>query len=226
MVIIGAIGGIIALAAIAIAPSEALLGEMKPDLRSQFPSGAELLPPGPPKTPEGPEEKQIAETILEAYRLFAYADMTFDTSKFDTVLIDDPRFPLRSENTLEVIKAFGYIPPGAGMLTYMRAWYRNWERGALLLEGAERKAWTEGRKGISAEELNEIEEKLGYEPVFKRPEPVPSGWEKWFVFYKFDIRGDVAMCLYDDGGVLRQAFLVMKEGKWYIADNIPLWSHY
>lgn len=223
--IIGAFGSIVILAA-TVVPLSALPWRQKSDFRAQFPSGTEFLTPGPPLTPERPEEKAIAEAILEAYRLFAYADTTFDTSKFDTVLIDDPRFPLRTELAPEVVRAFGYIPKGAGMLTYMRAWYRNWERGARLLEEMDRKARAEGREGISPKELNEIREKLGYEPAFRRPGPVPPEWEQWFVFYKFDIRGDIAMCLYDDGGVLRQAFLVKKDGKWYIADSIPLWSHY
>ncbi len=69
-------------------------------------------------------------------------------------------------------------------------------------------------------------EELGYEPVHRRPEPVPPEWETWFVFYKFDIRNDVATCLYDDGGTLRQAFLVKKGGKWYLADTILLWVHH
>ncbi len=222
--IVIAIGSIVALATIAM-NSYVVLPWGSKDMRSEFPSGPELLTPGPPKLPEG-LEKEIAETILEAYRLFAYADITFDTSKFDTVLIDDPRFPLRSEDIWEVIKAFGYIPKGAGELTYMRAWYKNRKRGAVLLEEAERKAKAEGREGISAEEFNAIKEKLGYEPVFRRPEPMPPEWETWFVFYKFDIRGDVAMCLYDTGGTLEQAFLVRKDGKWYIASFVPIWVHH
>jgi len=69
-------------------------------------------------------------------------------------------------------------------------------------------------------------EELGYEPVHRRPEPVPPEWDTWFVFYKSDIRNDVATCLYDHGGTLRQAFLMKKGGKWYIADTILLWVHH
>jgi len=54
---------------------------------------------------------------------------------------------------------------------------------------------------------------------------MPPGWEGWFRFYDFDIRGDVAICLYDDGGSLRRAFLVKRTGKWYIADLVLLEVH-
>jgi len=33
------------------------------------------------------------------------------------------------------------------------------------------------------------------------------------------------MCLYNDGGSLRRAFLVKKGGKWYIADLVLLEVH-
>jgi len=137
-----------------------------------------------------------------------------------TQIFDDPRFPLRAEPHKEVELAFGGVPKGAGYLTFMKAWYKR----AKLLEEAWEKAQREGRE-IGPEELKALEEKLGFAPAFRRTEPMPPGWESWFRFYDFEIRGDVAMCLYDDGGSLRQAFLVKKAGKWYIADLVLLKVH-
>jgi hypothetical protein len=170
------------------------------------------------------EERKIAEAIIEAYRQLEYATLTFDTSKLSNSFIDDPRFPLRKELRKEVEIAFGRVPKGAGYLTFMIAWYKNWERGAKLLEETWEKAQKEGRE-ISREELMALEESLGFEPAFRRTEPMPPGWENWFRFYEFNIQGDVAICLYDDGGSLRRAFLVKKDGKWYIADLVILNFH-
>jgi hypothetical protein len=106
----------------------------------------------------------------------------------------------------------------------MKAWYGNWERGAKLLEETWEKAQREGR-GIGPEELKALEERLGFAPAFRRTEPMSPGWENRFRFYEFDIREDVAACLYDDEGSLRRAFLIKKAGKWYIADLVLLEAH-
>jgi hypothetical protein len=170
------------------------------------------------------EEREITKTIIEAYRQLEYVMLTFDTSKLSTAFVDDPRFPLRNELHKEVELAFGGVPQGAGYLTFMKAWYGNWERGAKLLEEAWERAQREGKE-IGPEELKRLEEELGFTPAFRRTEPMPTGWENWFRFYEFEIHGDVAMCLYNDGGSLRRAFLVKKGGKWYIADLVLLEVH-
>ncbi len=55
---------------------------------------------------------------------------------------------------------------------------------------------------------------------------MPSGWEDGFRFYDFDIREDVAVCRYDDGGRLWRAFLVKEAEGWYIASRVLLEVHY
>jgi len=171
------------------------------------------------------EESEIANAIIEAYRQLEYATLTFDTSKLSTAFIDDSHFPLRGDLHKEVELAFSRVPKGAGYLTFMKAWYKNWERGATLLEEAWEKAQKEGKE-IGPKELRALEEKLGFAPAFRRTEPMPPGWEDWFRFYDFDIRGDVAICLYDDGGVLQRAFLVKTAGQWYIADRVVVEVHF
>ncbi len=194
-----------------------------------------------------PEEAEIKEAILEIYRQMGFEGLTFDTSRLDNFFIDDPRFPLRKELQEEVALAFGEVPEGAGYLTYMRAWYKNWEeRGTPALEEVWQKAmaarcrpnnsslvicqlvetvWEklERRPGVKS-----LEAQLGYFPVFRSPmedEGIPENWIERSRFLEFKIEGDKAICLYDDWGTLRRTYLVSKGERWYIADSILLAVH-
>ena len=206
------------------------------------------LTPHPPPSPLSPEEAQVKEAILEVYRQMGFKGLTFDTSRLDEFFIDDPRFPLRRELRKEVELAFGEVSEGAGYLTYMRAWYKNWEkRGTPALEelywqkakvanprlcpsSPANFTWLEmvwerfeGRPGVAS-----LEAQLGYFPVFRSPmenEGIPDDWLERFHFFHFEIEGDKAMCLYSDWGTLRRAYLVNKGGRWYIADSILLRVH-
>lgn len=93
------------------------------------------------------------------------------------------------------------------------------------LEEAWEKAQREGKE-IGPEDLRLLEEELGFIPAFRRTDPMPSGWEDGFRFYDFDIREDVAVCRYDDGGRLWRAFLVKEAEGWYIASRVLLEVHY
>jgi hypothetical protein len=198
----------------------------------------------PPPSPLSPEETEVKEVILEAYSQMGFKGLTFDTSRLDEFFIDDPRFPLRRELRKEVELAFGEVSEGAGYLTYVRAWYKNWEkRGTPTLK----KIWQEAigaRRRLNGSSLaicrlveivceklerqpgvKSLEAQLGYFPVFRSPmenEGIPEDWMERFHFFEFEIDEDKAMCLYSDWGTLRRAYLVNKGGKWYIADNILL----
>jgi len=171
------------------------------------------------------EERMIASAIIEAYRQLEYATLTFDTSKLSTAFVDDLRFHLPDELRREVEIAFNNAPDKVGYLTYMEAWYNNWERGANLLEETWEKAQKEGKE-IGLDDLKLLEEELGFIPAFRRTDPMPPEWEDWFRFYNIDFHEDVAVCLYDDGGRLWRAFLVKKAEGWYIANRILLEIHY
>lgn len=205
------------------------------------------LTPHPPPSSLSPEEAEVKEVILEVYRQMGLRGLTFDTSRLDEFFIDDPRFPLRRELRREVELAFVEVPEGAGYLTYIRAWYKNWEkRGTPALEEVLQKAkvarprlcpsspanfhllemvWErlEGRPGVVS-----LEAQLGYFPVFRSPmenEGIPKDWLERFRFFDFEIQGDKAMCRYDDWGTVRRAYLVNKGGRWYIADSVLLRVH-
>ena len=177
------------------------------------------FPPAPSSL--SPEGAKVKEAILEAYHQMGGAGPTFDTLRLDEFFIDDPRFPLRRELRKEVELAFGEVPEGAGYLTYMRAWYKNWEkRGTPALE----KVWQEATHACRPK-LKSLEAQIGYFPTIRRRmmESLPEGWEeKRFRFFEFEIQGDKAVCFYEDCGTLRRAYLVNKGGRWFIADSILL----
>jgi len=190
------------------------------------------------------EETEVKEAILEAYRQMSFKGLTFDTSRLDEFFINDPRFPLRQELREEVEFAFGRVPEDAGYLTYMRAWYKNWEERGTP---ASKKVWQKAKVArprlcpsspasfrwleMVLERLERqpgvasLEAELGYFPAFRTPmenEGIPGNWIERFHFFGFEIQGHQAICLYDDWGTLRKAYLVNVGGKWYIADNILL----
>jgi len=180
-----------------------------------------------------PEEADVKEAVLEIYRQMGFKGLTFDSSRLHEFFIDDPRFPLRQELREEVELAFGEVPEGAGYLTYMRAWYKNWEkRGTPALEEL---YWQKAKVARSRlcpsspasfrwlemvlERLERqpgvasVEAELGYYPTFRSPlenEGIPEDWIERFRFFEFEIQRNVAMYLYDDWATLRRAYLVNK----------------
>lgn len=191
-----------------------------------------------------PGEMEIQEAILAVYRQMGFRGLAFDTSRLNEFFIDDPRFPLRQELREEVRVAFGQAPQGAGYLTYMRAWYKNWEaRSPATMEEVWLKAigarhrlnhsagiichWLElAREHLERRPgVKSLEAQLGYFPVFRDPkenESIPEDWIERFHFFVIEIEGDKATCLYEDWGTLRKAYLVNRDGRWYIADSILL----
>jgi hypothetical protein len=125
----------------------------------------------------------------------------------------------------------------------MRAWYKNWEkRSPATLEEVWLKAigaryrlnhsagiicrWVElAREHLERRPgVKSLEAQLGYFPIFREPregEGIPEHWIE-FYFFEFEMEGNQARCLYEDWGALREAYLVNREGKWYIADSILL----
>lgn len=189
-----------------------------------------------------PQEAEVGEAIREVYFHLGFKGPISNTARLDEFFTDDPRFPLRQELREEVELAFGEVPEGAGYLTYMRAWYKNWQkRGSPALM----KIWQEAvvarprfkslpvcclvevawekfdrRPGVKS-----LEAELGYFPVFRSPmegEGIPEDWIERFRFFEIKLDGDVATCLYNDWATVRRAYLVNKGGKWYIADSILL----
>ena len=164
--------------------------------------------------PDTPEAKEIMKTIERAYDIQAEAAYTFDLSKFPTVFINDPRFPVSSK-TLETIRQLTNNPSleSAGWLDYMMASF-SWRRDAILhTEAIHEKAKSEKR------DLTEEEKKSLVDPQGRMaPARVESPIRKTpLTFFSAEIDGDIANVVLDDGPRTVQLTLVLVDKKWYIA---------
>ncbi len=74
--------------------------------------------------PNTPQAQEIIQTILKSYEIVAEATHTSDASKFSTVFINDPRFPV-PPGTLETVRRLSHNPTlqSAGWLDYRLAYF-------------------------------------------------------------------------------------------------------
>jgi hypothetical protein len=157
-----------------------------------------------------PEEMEIKETLIEGGRILGYVDFTSDLSALEEVFVDDPRFPLDRAFHNKVKQVFDKVPKDAGWLTWLKARYKIYTKGAEALEAYE-------RDEIGQEELEELA-KEGIEPYAKRPyQPDDEDVRSWFDFYDFKIEGEVAECVHRYGMEVVRTYLVKKEEGWFIA---------
>ena len=106
-----------------------------------------------------PEEMKIKETLIDGGRILGYVDFTSDLSALEEVFVDDPRFPLDRAFHSKVEQVFDKVPKDAGWLTWLKARYTLYTKGAEALEAYE-------RDEIGQEELEELA-KEGIEPYAK-----------------------------------------------------------
>jgi hypothetical protein len=164
--------------------------------------------------PDSPEAKEVMKTIDKAYDIEAEAAHTFDLSKFSTVFINDPRFPV-SPGTLDTVRELSNNPSleSAGLLDYKMTFY-SWRRDAILLsENLHAKAKQENRE-LTAEERKSLIDSKG------RMAPARSESPKRkmdVTFFSVEINDDIATAIIDDGPRTVQLTLVLVDKKWYIA---------
>ncbi|HEX2997581.1 MAG TPA: hypothetical protein VHP14_22350, partial [Anaerolineales bacterium] len=111
--------------------------------------------------PNTPNAKQIMQTIENAYDIETEAVYTFDLSKFSTVFINDPRFPL-PDATLQVVREMtdDLSLESAGYLDYKLAYYSWRVNSTLHAEAVLAKAKTENRD-LTDEERQSLIDKYG-----------------------------------------------------------------
>jgi len=164
--------------------------------------------------PDSPEAKEVMKTIDKAYDIEAEAAHTFDLSKFSTVFINDPRFPV-SPGTLETVRELTNNPSleSVGLLDYKMA-YNSWARDAILhSEALHAKAKAENRS-LSGEERKSLVDSYGRMAPARVEGPIkkPS-----LTFFSVEISDDIATAVLDDGPMTVQLTLVLVDKKWYIA---------
>jgi len=172
--------------------------------------------------PDSPEAKEVMKTIEKAYDIAAEAAHTFDLSKFSTVFINDPRFPV-SPGTLETIRQLTDNPSlqSAGWLDYKTAYF-SWTSNAILhSEALHEKAKAENRALSDAERKSLVDSYGRMAPArVEGPIKKPS-----LTFFSVEISDDIATAVLDDGPMTVQLTLVLVDQKWYIAAYKGLVMH-
>jgi len=164
--------------------------------------------------PDTPEAKAVMQSIEKAYDIEAEAAYTFDLSKFPTVFINDPRFPV-SPGTLETVRELTNNPSleSAGLLDYEVA-YNSWVRDAVLhSEALHAKAKAENR-ALSAEERKSLIDSKGRMAPARVEGPIKKAT---LTFFSVEITDDIATAVLDDGPMTVHLTLVLIDKKWYIA---------
>lgn len=152
--------------------------------------------------PDTPEAQDIVRTIQRAAAIETEALWrTHDLSKYQTVFINDPRFPA----SLETVRRLGHNPSlqSAGWLDYKMA-YDGWS--------------------IEEESLSKTRHPASPEPtrtVLPGAQPVPAYHPRPLVFQSISINGDIAIVVVDTGRIYEDT-LVLMNGQWYIAKSKAL----
>jgi len=185
--------------------------------------------------PDTAESRQIQETIRRAYEIEAIAARTFDTSQFASVFTNDLVAKLEP-STIEFIREvakdvsktdgkLGYLTSKAddrlGYLDYKLAYYTWWKGGAEKLETLQAVAEKEKRE-LTQEEKRFLIDTSGRIALPRAQGEVSVPELK---FESIEIKGNIALAVYDDGPRTIEMTLVKKGGQWYLAGGKLLNLH-
>jgi hypothetical protein len=164
--------------------------------------------------PNTPEAKEIMKTIEKAYDIEAEAAYTFDLTKFPTVFINDPRFPV-SSGTLKTIRKLTNNPTleSAGWLDYKLAYYSWISSATLHSESVQSKAKAKNR-ALTEEERKSLIDADGRIAPARAEDPIRQQKLK---FMSVSIIGDIAKVILNDGPTTIELSVVFVDKQWYIA---------
>ncbi len=147
--------------------------------------------------PNTPEAQEIIRTVQKSEEIYSEALRTSDPSKFPTVFINDPRFPV-SAGTLETVSRLTNNPSlqSAGWLDYKLAYY-----SFQINEGSYLQV-----------ELLHTPESPTLPPDFVWCSP-PSALN----FLSMNIDGDIAVVKIHEVGRVYELTLVLVNNQWFIA---------
>ena len=158
--------------------------------------------------------KEIIDTIERAYDIEVEAAYTFDLSKFPTVFINAPRFPV-SPGTLETVRQLTLNPAleSAGWLDYKMAFY-SWRRDSTLFsEAVQVKAKAENRD-LTEEERKSLRDPWGRTAPARSESPIRSIAINYLTI---EINNDTATVTLRRGIYHSELKLVLVDGRWYFA---------
>lgn len=169
-----------------------------------------------PNIPNTQEARDIISTLEKAYDIEVEAAFTFDFSKFPTVFINDPRFPV-SPDTLETIKqlTLNNSLESAGWLDYKIA-YNTWVKESILhYELVSERAKAENRE-LTEEERNSLTDPWGRSAPARSQSPnrkIP------ITYLTLEVIDDIAVVTLYRGIYYSQLTLVLVDKQWYVASE-------
>lgn len=169
-----------------------------------------------PDIPDTKEVREVIKAVEKSYDVEVKAAYTFDISKFPTIYINDPRFPV-SPGTLETIRQLTLNPEieTAGWLDYKIAYY-SWMRDTILFsEAIHEKAKAENRE-LTKEERQSLIDPQGRTAPARAESPdrtVP------ITYLTVDINGDIAVVTLLRGVYHSELTLVLVDKNWYVANE-------
>ena len=172
--------------------------------------------------PNTAKAKEVMKTIERAYDIQVEAAYTLDLSKFPTVFINDPRFPV-NPGTLETVRQLTYNPSlkSAGYLDYKMAYY-SWKRDAILhFEQLHAKAKAENRD-LTEKEKKSLVDSYGRVAPSRAESPKRTNP---IIFKSVEIDGDIATVVLNEGVRTVRLTLVFVDKNWYIAASETLSVH-
>jgi hypothetical protein len=148
--------------------------------------------------PDTPEAQEIIRTIQKSGEIYSEALRTSDASKFPTVFVNDPRFPV-STGTLETVGRLTNNPSlqSAGWLDYKLAYF-TWQ----IKEGTY----------FQIDSLHTPDPPTVFPPDFTWCSPPPT-----LHFLSMNIDNDIAIVKIDEGATTYELTLVLINNHWYIA---------
>ncbi len=154
------------------------------------------------------------QTIEKVYDIEAEAAHTFDLSKFPTVFINDPRFPV-SRGTLKTIRELTHNPTleSAGWLDYKLAYYSWISSATLHSESVRNKAKAENR-ALTEEERKSLIDADGRIAPARVEDPIRQQKLK---FMSVSINAEIAKVIVNDGPTTIELTLVLVDEQWYVA---------
>ena len=171
-----------------------------------------------PGVPDNEDSRRIQDTIILSYKIEDEAAMTFDTSKFPSVFVDDARGGDLSSSQLKFMQNVTQqrLKTDFGYLTYKQVYFTWWSKGAIAMEELLAKAEQEERS-ITNEEVQDLIGSLSDTMPPARSESLEK--EPEIKFISIVIEGDQSVVTFDDGPRTNEMTLVKINGDWLIAGN-------
>ena len=172
--------------------------------------------------PDTDDSRLIQETIVRSYKIEAETAMTFNTSGFASVFVNDARVGELIPTQLKFMQDITQNPSKTnfGYLEYKIAYYTWWGRGAESVEQLQAKVAKEGRN-LTTEEMQSLVDSTGRIAPYRSTITKPPEIE----FKSIVIDGDRAITTFDDGPRTNEMTLVKINGSWFIAGNKILVFH-